>query len=167
MKTEWGLCECCGGAEGKCVGGGAEGVGVWVLASSSCLKPSRKFQQSSYRDDCWSGGFHPARQGSRYTPPPSAPHPCPPPTSSESSFNHPSLIAGSSRPSTGSAALAPLKRCRIHTELLLRTAAVPAERRRIPVPPKPARANFTVIWVTAIFANQNYTSSLDRCCHMW
>lgn len=55
------------------VGGGAEGVGVWVLASSSCLKPSRKSQQSSYRDDCWSGGFHPAPQGSRYTPPPPLP----------------------------------------------------------------------------------------------
>lgn len=61
------------------VGGGAEGVGVWVLASSSCLKPSRKSQQSSYRDDCWSGGFHPAPQGSRYTPPPPAPHHCSPP----------------------------------------------------------------------------------------
>lgn len=43
-------------------------TGVWAGqgASSSCLKSGRKSQQISYRDDCWSGSFHPAPRGSRH-----------------------------------------------------------------------------------------------------
>lgn len=43
-------------------------TGLWAGqgASSSCLKSGRKSQQISYRDDCWSGSFHPAPQGSRH-----------------------------------------------------------------------------------------------------
>ena len=51
---------------GRGGGGGVGGGGGGGAASSSCLQSSRKSQQISYRDDGWSGSFHPAQQGSRH-----------------------------------------------------------------------------------------------------
>lgn len=107
-----------GGVEGRAMG-----------ASSSCLQSSRKSQQISYRDDGWSGSFHPAQQGSRHgigiriTPPltPStflttssltlllhccSPPPPPPPLSHYPSIHYCFLAAGRSRGESSSACLA-------------------------------------------------------------
>lgn len=61
-----------GDMRGSWRSGGAGGRVVLVVvgagwgASSSCLQSSGKSQQISYRDDGWSGSFHPAQQGSRH-----------------------------------------------------------------------------------------------------
>lgn len=127
-------------------------TGVWAGqgASSSCLKSGRKSQQISYRDDCWSGSFHPAPQGSRHgdfgkkhshplitisclTPLAVAAHPplLPPPRvavqPSMTDARQWEMLDGLFG---GPAALAPLKRCRINTEQPLRTA-VPKDRKGI------------------------------------
>ena len=148
METLWVLRETWGEAGGRVV---LVVVGAGWGASSSCLQSSRKSQQISYRDDGWSGSFHPAQQGSRHgtgirntpsqqhLPSPiftAAPHnlllsPPPLPSSHRPAIHYRLLAAGRTRRPVwllnGSAALAPLKRCHINTEQPLRTAAGPRE----------------------------------------
>lgn len=123
-------------------------TGVWAGqgASSSCLKSGRKSQQISYRDDCWSGSFHPAPQGSRhgdlgkkrshplitisYLTLPRPPLLPPPRATVQPSMTDAWQWEMLDGLFGGPAALAPLKRCRLNTEQLLRTA-VPRDRTAI------------------------------------
>lgn len=124
-------------------------------APSSCLQSGRKSLQISYRDDCWSGSFHPALRGSRQgdsgkkLPPPSPQHPAPP--TPETLPTHPSLMpAGGKR---SAARLAARRPCSISTplkvshqhQLLLRRAA-PLwiqrwTRKNTPLPPSHTHAH--------------------------
>lgn len=135
----WKDCECWGRDEGKLMVGAVGGEG----GSSSCLLSSGK-SQISYRDDGWSGCFHPAQHGCRRGmgirskhPPPTLLHH---PTSSPSRLLSCPLQSPSSRPllclsssPLASPALALLKRCHMNTKQLLRTAAIPRDWIRVSV----------------------------------